>query len=129
MVLFASSTTILGEVSPPRVGVGVVERGGLGRLDIGDVARDTILDPGTEAEKNFLDEPNMGLKDLEILSAPHCELPFGIGETRLLLNSSFLFLLDLPSDCLNDSIEENLASCARDLEPNFSSLSINSLGP
>lgn len=58
-------------MSPPNVGVGVVERGGLGRLDIGDVARETILDPGTEAEKNFFDEPNTGLKDLEMLRAPH----------------------------------------------------------
>lgn len=129
MVLFASSTRILGEVGPPRVGVGVVERGGLARLDIGDVARDTILDPGTEAEKNFLDDPNMALKGLGILSSRHFVLPFGIGATRLLLNSSFLFLLYLPSDCLNYSIEENLASCARDLESNIPSLSINSLGP
>lgn len=70
-VLLASSKTIFGDVSPPNVGVGVVERGGLARLDIGDVARETILDPGTEAEKNFLDEPNTGLKDLEMLRAPH----------------------------------------------------------
>lgn len=115
-VLLASSTTIFGDVSPPRVGVGVVERGGLGRLEIGDVARETILDPGTEAEKNFFDDPNTGLKDLEILRAPHCEPPFGTGETRLLLNSSFLFFFEeRVSTCFRDSIEENLASCARDL--------------
>ena len=119
----------MGEVSPPRVGVGVVDRGGLGRLDIGDVAREIILDPGTEAEKNFLDEANIGLKDLEILNAPHWEPPFGTGETLLLLNSSFLFLLDRLSACFKDSIDENLASCARDLVSNFSSLSMNSLGP
>jgi hypothetical protein len=121
---------IFGEVSPPSVGVGVVERGGLGRLDIGDVARETILDPGTEAEKNFLDDPNTGLKDLAILCAPHWEPPLGIGETRLLLNSSFLFFLeDRLSTCFKDSIEENLASCARDLESNFSSFSTNSSDP
>ena len=109
-VLLVSSTTILGEVSPTRVGVGVVERGGLGLLDIGDVARETILDPGTEAEKNFLEDPNTGLNDLEMLRAPHCELPFGIGDTRLLLNSNFLFLLEERlSPCLKDSIEGNLA--------------------
>jgi len=56
--------------SPERVGVGVVDRGGLGRLDIGEVARDTIREPGTEAEKNFFDAPNTGLKDLAMLSAP-----------------------------------------------------------
>lgn len=128
-VLLASSTTSFGEVSPPRVGVGVVERGGLGLLDIGDVARETIRDPGTEAEKNFLDEPNTGLKDLEMLSAPQLEPPLGTGETRLLLNSSFLFLLDRLSACFKDSIDENLASCAPDLESNFSSLSMNPLDP
>ena len=111
MILLASSTTIFGAESPPSVGVGVVERGGLGRLDIGDVARETILDPGTEAEKNFFDDPKTGLKDLEIFIAPHCEPPFGAGETRLLLNSNFLFFFeDLLSTCFKDSIEENLAS-------------------
>lgn len=87
-----------------------MERGGLVRLDIGDVALETILDPGTEAEKNFFDDPKTGLKDLEMLRAPHWELPFGIGETRLLFNSSFLFLLEeRVSACVKDSIEENLA--------------------
>jgi hypothetical protein len=109
LVLFVSSTTIFGVVSPPSVGVGVVDRGGLGRLDIGDVARETILDPGTEAEKNFFDDPKTGFEDLEICIAPHCEPPFGTGETRLLLNSIFLFFFeDLLSTCLKDSIEENL---------------------
>ena len=89
-----SSTLSFGEANPPRVGIGVAERGGLARLDIGDVARETILDPGTEAEKNFFEDPNTGLKDLEMLRAPHWELPFRIGDTRLLLNSNFLFLLD-----------------------------------
>lgn len=85
----------MGEDNPAKVGVGVVDRGGgLGRLDTGDVARETILEPGTEAEKNFLEEPKTGLKDLEILKPPHWELPEGIGDTRLLLNSSFLFLLE-----------------------------------
>ena len=69
-MLLASFTAILGEVSPPRVGVGVVERGGLGRLDIGDVARETILDPGRDAAKNFFEDPKTGLKDLEILRDP-----------------------------------------------------------
>jgi hypothetical protein len=92
LVLFVSSTTIFGVVSPPSVGVGVVDRGGLGRLDIGDVARETILDPGTEAEKNFFDDPKTGFEDLEICIAPHCEPPLGTGETRLLLNSNFLLL-------------------------------------
>jgi len=55
MVLLASCTTIFGDESPRTVGVGVVERGGLGRLDIGDVARETILYAGTHAEKNFFD--------------------------------------------------------------------------
>nr|GMD71447.1 hypothetical protein Iba_chr12eCG16080 [Ipomoea batatas] len=85
-VFLESSSTIFGEVSPPRVGVGVVERGGLARLDTGDVALETILDPGTEAEKNFLDEPNTGLKDLEALRVPHCELPFGIELQLKLVN-------------------------------------------
>lgn len=112
------------------MGVGVVERGGLARRDIGEVARETILDPGTEAEKNFLDEPNTGLKDFEILRAPHWEFPFGIGDTRLLLNSSFLFLLDETlSPCFKDSIEENLARLGRDLVSNFSSLSLLSIIP
>ena len=60
-----SSTTILGNACTERIGVGVVARGGLDRLEVGDVARDIILDPGREAEKNFLDEP----KDLELLNA------------------------------------------------------------
>lgn len=99
----------LGDVSPPRVGVGVVARGGLVRLDIGDDARETILEPGTEAEKNFLDDPKTAL-DFEVLSAPHWEPPFGTGDTRLLLNSSFLFRFEDLSTCLKDSIEGNLAS-------------------
>lgn len=70
-VLLSSSIKILGEDNPPSVGIGVVERGGLGRLDIGDVARDAILEPGTEAEKNFLDDSNTGLRDLEMLRPPH----------------------------------------------------------
>jgi len=37
------------------VGVGVLERGGLDRLETGDDARDIILYPGTEAEKNFFE--------------------------------------------------------------------------
>lgn len=127
-LLWLSNMTF-GDASPPRVGVGVVERGGLVRLETGDVAREAILDPGTEAEKNFFEDPNTGLKDLEILSAPHWEPPLGIGDTRLLLNSSFLFLFDLLSNCLKDSIEENLARCGRDLASNFSSLSILSIIP
>lgn len=130
VLLALSSTAIFGDVSPPRVGVGVVERGGLGRLEMGDVALETILDPGTEAEKNFLDDPNTGLNDLEILRAPHCEPPFGTGETRLLSNSSFLFFFEeRVSTFFRDSIEENLASCTRDLESNLSSLSMLSLEP
>ncbi|KAF5775162.1 hypothetical protein HanXRQr2_Chr13g0608941 [Helianthus annuus] len=63
---------ILGDDSPVKVGVGVVDRGGgLGRLETGDVARETILEPGTEAEKNFLEEPKTGLSDLDILRPPH----------------------------------------------------------
>lgn len=57
-------------MSPERVGVGVVERGGLGRLDIGEVARDAIREPGTDAEKNFFDTPKVGLKDLVMFSEP-----------------------------------------------------------
>lgn len=57
LVLLVSSTTIFGVVNPERVGVGVVERGGLRRLDIGEVTRDTIREPGTDAEKNFFDDP------------------------------------------------------------------------
>lgn len=78
--------------------------------DISHVAQETILDPGTEAEKNFLDDPYTRLKDLEITSSPHWEPSFGSGETQLLLNSSFLFLFDWLSLCFNDSIDENLAS-------------------
>ena len=71
LVLLVSSTTIFGVVSPERVGVGVVERaGGLRRLDIGEVARDTIREPGTDAEKNFFDDPKVGLKDLVTFSEP-----------------------------------------------------------
>jgi hypothetical protein len=58
----APSTT-LGDVRPPKVGVGVVDLGGLALLETGDVALETILDPGTDAEKNFFDEP----KDFEML--------------------------------------------------------------
>lgn len=70
VLLVSSSTTIFGVVNPERVGVGVVERGGLRRLDIGEVARDTILEPGTDAEKNFFDAPKVGLKDLVTFSEP-----------------------------------------------------------
>ena len=108
---FPSLATTLGDVRPPRVGVGVEDRGGLALLEIGDVALETILDPGTDAEKNFLEDPNTGLKDLEMLSPLQCELPFGTGETRVLLNSNFLFFLEyLLSTCLKDSIEDNLDS-------------------
>jgi len=34
-------------------------------LDIGDVSWETILDLGTEAEKNYFDNPKTGLNDLE----------------------------------------------------------------
>jgi hypothetical protein len=70
-ILLASSRTNFGELSPDKVGIGVVARGGLDRLDFGDVARETILDPGREAEKNFLDDPNTGLRDLELSSPSH----------------------------------------------------------
>ena len=111
MVLLASSTTIFRDVSPPSVGVGVVEQGRLGSLDTRVVARETILDPGIEAEKNFFEDPKIGFKDLEIFIAPHCEPPFGTGETRLLLNSNFLFFFeDRVSTYFKDSIEENLVS-------------------
>lgn len=64
-VLLASSTINFGELSPEKVGSRVVTQGGLDRLDFGDVARETILDPGREAEKKILDEPNTGSTDLE----------------------------------------------------------------
>lgn len=70
LVLLAS-TTIFDEVRPARIGVGVAGRGGLDCMDVGDVARDAILDPGTEAEMNFLDGGKAGLKDLELLVALH----------------------------------------------------------
>jgi hypothetical protein len=67
----------LGNSLAERVGVGVAARGGLDRLDVGDVARDTILDPGREAEKNFLEDPN----DLELLNVLRRETSFPEGET------------------------------------------------
>jgi hypothetical protein len=118
-----SLAAALGDVRPPKVGVGVVDRGGLALLEIGDVALDTILDPGTDAEKNFFEDPKTGLKDLEILSPLQCELPFGTGETRVLLNSIFLFFFEyLLSTCLKDSIEDNLESWAFDLVSSSSSI-------
>lgn len=96
------------EVNPPRLGVGVVERGGLVLLDVGDVAREAILDPGTEAEKNFFVDPNTGFDAFEVFGVPQFEIPLGIGDTRLLLNSNFLFFFDLPSVCLKESIDEYL---------------------
>lgn len=127
---FELSRMILGEVSPPSVGVGVVERGGLGLLDTGDVALDTILDPGTDAEKNFFEVPDAGLKDFEMFRAPQRDVPFGIGDTRLPMNSNFLFFLeDLFSICLKDSIEEILGICTFDFGSNLSSsvISVNPL--
>jgi len=50
-----SSSMMFVDLRPDNVGVGVVERGGLDRLETGDDARDIILDPGTEAEKNFFE--------------------------------------------------------------------------
>jgi hypothetical protein len=44
------------EVRPSKVGVGVVERGGLDLLETGDVALEMILDPGTDAERNFFED-------------------------------------------------------------------------
>lgn len=60
------SLIISGVTSPVNVGVGVVDRGGLWCLEVGDVAREPILDPGTEAEKNFLEVPNTGLRVFDI---------------------------------------------------------------
>lgn len=92
---------------------------------MGDVVRDTILDPGTEDEKNFLDDPKTGLKDLEMLVTAHLELPFGLGEAQLLLNSNFLFLFeDLRSAWRKDSDEDNLESCIWDLGSNSSTNSL-----
>lgn len=119
----ASLAITLGEVRPPKVGVGVVDLGGLVLLETGDVALETILDPGTDAEKNFFEDPNTGLKDLEILSPLQCELPFGTGETRVLLNSNFLFFFEyLLSMFLKDSIEDNLDSWVFDRVSSSSSL-------
>lgn len=64
LVLF---TVNFGDISSDNVGVGVVERGGLVRFDIGDVVREIIFDLGIEAEKNFFDDLNIELEDLDIL--------------------------------------------------------------
>ena len=103
-----------GEVRLLKVGVGVIERGGLDLLETGDVALEIILDPGTDADKNFFEDPNTGLKDLEP--------PFGTGDTRLLLNSNFLFFFEyLLSMFLKDSIEDILDNLAFDLVSSSSS--------
>jgi hypothetical protein len=110
------------EVRPSKVGVGVVEHGGLDLLETGDVALEMILDPGTDAERNFFEDPNTGLKDLEMLSPVQCEPPFRTGETRVLLKSNFLFFFEyLLSMPLYDSIEDILDSLAFDLVSSSSS--------
>ena len=79
-----------------------------------------ILDPGTDAERNFFEDPNTGLKDLEMLSPLQCEPPFGTGET--LLKSNFLLFFEyLLSMSLTDSIEDILDSLAFDLVSSSSS--------
>ena len=56
----------------------------MGCLEIGDDARETILDPGTKAEKIFFEEPKPGFMGRGIFVLPHCEFPFGTGDNRLL---------------------------------------------
>jgi len=116
---------LFGEESATIVGLGVAARGGLERLDVGEVARDTIRDPGSEAEKNFFDDPNTGLAALELLRLPQLVNPFGRGDTRLLLNSSFLFLLeDILSVSLKDCMVEYLPSFPSTCEPILSIFSM-----
>ncbi len=97
------------------VGVGVVDRGGLTRLDRGDTARETARGVVTAMDEtiDFLgfdewEDLNSDLKVVGTFTLPHDasdKNPFGAGETRLEKFSGLFksFAPSFPSICLNVS--------------------------
>lgn len=93
-VFFKSSIAVFDTTSPEPVGVGVVDLGGLDRLERGDTALEMALGDKTEfaviAKGPFILGWNRGFANpAGTLTEPHEGNPFGAGETRLDEMSTF----------------------------------------
>jgi hypothetical protein len=143
LVFFNSSTIDFEVVRPLMVGVGVVDRGGLTRLDRGDTARETARGVVTAMDEtiDFLgfdewEDLNSDLKVVGTFTLPHDDSdgnPFGAGETRLEKDSGFFirFVPTFPSICLTVSKLVGYAcvgSCGLgNLKSAFTEVSFNSI--